>query len=215
VVSAVSIVGCIVLAVWPVRRRRRRHRHGRRGDDGSTAETSTAAPDGVTDSISRDELVLDRRPTIRVPFGSEGPRAGLVATAVTAVLAGLVAAAVAQPRAGLAVGLATVVVLLVPRLRVVLGLLAMGCIVAAATYVIVHQSQLQVPDNGAWPQSFGVASEWAWAGVVFLGADGAVDVVLRAGRRRTARRSGEPVVDDDLGSSGPLDDPLAGSTPTV
>ena len=215
VVSAVSIVGCIVLAVWPVRRRRRRHRHGRRGDDGSTAETSTAAPDGVTDSISRDELVLDRRPTIRVPFGSEGPRAGLVATAVTAVLAGLVAAAVAQPRAGLAVGLATVVVLLVPRLRVVLGLLAMGCIVAAATYVIVHQSQLQVPDNGAWPQSFGVASEWAWAGVVFLGADGAVDVVLRARRRRMALQSGEPVVDDPLGSSGPLDDPLAGSTPTV
>jgi hypothetical protein len=50
--------------------------------------------------------------------------------------------------------------------------------------VVVHQSQLQVPDNGAWPQSFGTASQWAWAGVVFLGADGVVDVALRSRRRR-------------------------------
>ena len=47
-----------------------------------------------------------------------------------------------------------------------------------------------VPDNGAWPQSFGTASQWAWAGVVFLGADGAVDVALRARRRRLDRGDG-------------------------
>jgi hypothetical protein len=66
---------------------------------------------------------------------------------------------------------------------------AVGCVVAAAVYVAVHQNQLHVPDNGSWPQSFGVASEWAWAGVVFLGADGAVDVALRARRRRLDRRA--------------------------
>jgi len=51
-----------------------------------------------------------------------------------------------------------------------------------------------VPDNGAWPTSFGVASTWAWAGVVFLGADGVVDVVLRARQRRVDARR---VHDDD------------------
>jgi H+/Cl- antiporter ClcA len=107
---------------------------------------------------------------------------------VTAVAAGGVAAAIAAPMAGLAVGVATLLVLLVPRLRFLLALAAVGCVAAAGVYVAVHQVQLRVPDNGAWPQSFGTASQWAWAGVVFLGADGAVDVALRARRRRLARK---------------------------
>jgi hypothetical protein len=45
-----------------------------------------------------------------------------------------------------------------------------------------------VADNGAWPQSFGEASKWAWAGVVLLGADGVVDGVLRARKRGIERR---------------------------
>ncbi len=93
--------------------------------------------------------------------------------------------------AGSAVGVAALAVLLVPRLRVLLGLVAVACIVAAGVYVTVHQAQSPVPDNGAWPRSFGAASEWAWAAVVFLGAEGVVDAVQR---RRHARLSqAEPV----------------------
>jgi len=62
--------------------------------------------------------------------------------------------------------------------------------VAAGVYVTVHQAQSTVPDNGAWPQSFGEASKWAWAAVAFLGAEGAVDVVLRARRRRALSPAG-------------------------
>ena len=73
---------------------------------------------------------------------------------------------------------------------------------AAGIYVAVHQAQLKVPDNGAWPQSFGEASEWAWAGVVFLGADGVVDGVLRARKRRLDRKAGAMAIEGDLPMTG-------------
>jgi hypothetical protein len=195
-VSAAAIIGCLVLAVWPVRRRRRTRTGHRAHSPGSStpgdddARTGTYEPLGPGTADGADpRLVLDRRPRFQLPFGSEGPRASVVVSVVTAAVAGLVAAGVAAPRAGLAVGVAVFVVLLVPRFRFVLAMAAVGCVVAAAVYVAVHQNQLHVPDNGSWPQSFGVASEWAWAGVVFLGADGAVDVALRARRRRLDRRA--------------------------
>ncbi len=181
-VSVLALVGCLVLAVWPVRRRRRRtHGHS----PGATADPQTM--DVATADVA-EAVVLDRRPRLQLPFGTEGPRASVAVALVTAVAAGGVAAAIAAPMAGLAVGVATLLVLLVPRLRFLLALAAVGCVAAAGVYVAVHQVQLRVPDNGAWPQSFGTASQWAWAGVVFLGADGAVDVALRARRRRLARK---------------------------
>jgi len=189
-VSALAIVVCLVLAVWPVRRRRRTHARGRSGAAGH-GDASEAARDGAADDAD-DALVLGRRPYLQVPFGAEGPRATVVVSVVTAASAGAVAAAIATPRTGLAVGVATLVVLLVPRLRFVLAIAAVACVVAAATYVVVHQQQVHVLDNGAWPQSFGTASRWAWAGVVFLGADGAVDVALRARSRRHQRTADDP-----------------------
>ena len=90
--------------------------------------------------------------------------------------------------AGLGVGGGTLLVLLVPRLRFLIGIAAVACVAGAGIYVAVHQNQNPVPDNGAWPQSFGEASKWAWAGVVLLGADGVVDGVLRARLRRNERR---------------------------
>jgi len=199
-VSTAAILACLVLALWPTqRRRRRRHAHSSRlsTDDGpiSSAQVSADDADG--------ELVLDQRPTLQVPFGAEGPRASALVSVVTATAAGLVAAGAAAPRTGLAVGVATLVVLLVPRLRFVLGLAAVACVVAAGAYVAVHQNQLHVPDNGDWPQSFGTASQWAWAGVVFLGADGAVDVALRARRRHLDRKAGGGPEGDGPAGDGP------------
>jgi hypothetical protein len=202
-VSAVAIIGCVVLAVWPVRRRRRRRAQRRRGGrvasnpvSGSSHGTSVNEPvhEAPGEPVADETVVLDQRPKFQLPFGSEGPRASVVVSVVTAGVAGVVAAGVATPRAGMAVGVATFVVLLVPRLRFLLGMAGVACVVAAGVYVAVHQSQVRVPDNGSWPQSFGVASQWAWAGVVFLGADGAVDVALRARRRRLDRRAaGDPI----------------------
>jgi arabinofuranan 3-O-arabinosyltransferase len=190
-VSEVGILLCLVLAVWPVgRRRRRRHAHGS-GAGSDPVEDRSDSPrvaEGAVVAAAEDgDLVLDRRPSLKLPFGSEGPRASVLVSVVTASLTGMVAGAIASPTAGIGVAAATLVVLLVPRLRFLLGVAAVACVVAAAVYVAVHQNQVQVPDNGAWPQSFGVASRWAWTGVVFLGAEGSVDVALRARRRRAHR----------------------------
>jgi hypothetical protein len=121
---------------------------------------------------------------------------------VTAAGAGVVAAAIASPVAGVAVAGATLVVLAVPRLRFLLALGAVGCVVVAGIYVAVHQSQARLPDDGAWPRSFGAASQWVWAGVVFLGADGVVDVAVRARKRRSARGPAEGPVEAIDGAEG-------------
>ncbi len=205
-VSVVALLGCLVLAVWPTRRRRRRGAHGRGRSpvDGSSGDGSP--PDAWTpaDGLAPEALALDERPSLQIPFGAEGPRASVVVAVVAAVVAAGVAAAITSPVAGLAVGGATLVVLLVPRLRFLLAIAAVGCVATAGLYVAVHQSQITMPDNGAWPQSFGAASDWAWAGVVFLGADGIVDAVLRARRRRPDRRDGGTPDPDDRAEPAPL-----------
>lgn len=70
-------------------------------------------------------------------------------------------------------------VLLVPRLRLLLGVAAAGCVLAAGIYVLAHQGAAHVTANGSWPSNFGLASSLTWAGVVFLGADATVEVVRR------------------------------------
>jgi hypothetical protein len=134
-------------------------------------------------------------PRLMVPFRSEAPRAPLWLALVAGLVTGVVAGVIASPVAGVAVGVATGVVLLVPALRAVLGLLAVAGVVAAGVYVAVRQGQDHVPAGGNWPLSFNSASKLAWAGVVFLGADGAVEIIQRGSsalRRRAPGGSGAP-----------------------
>ena len=200
VISTVAIVGCLVLAFLPLRRRSRRRR-GRpsrtagaldTGAGETAADRTHVAPGAATsDAQAPDEpvppscpVVIDA-PSLAVPFRAEGPRAPVWVALLAGVLTGAVAGAIATPMAGVAAGVATVVVLLVPRLRVVLCLVAVACVVAAGGYTVLHQSYHHIPADGAWPLSFGKASKWAWGAVVFLGADGVVDVIVR--RRRTGQ----------------------------
>jgi hypothetical protein len=219
IVSALTIVVCLVLALWPVRRRRQRfrHRHGasraRTSDDAGLPGTAPAtgipatglpatglpataatAPT-TTAAVAAAAVSGPEHPTLVVPFRAEGPRVTVPTCLVTAVATGLVAGLVASPLAGLAVGAATVVALLVPRLRVVLGLVAIAAVAGAGAYVAFHQHAAQVPPGGNWTLDFNAASRLAWAGVVFLGADAVVDVVQR---RRSARRTA-PGPDDGPG----------------
>ncbi len=156
-VSSAAVIGCVVLALVPRRRRRRR---GRIRDDES------ADVDGP------------QRPTLVVPFRADGPPVRPLVALSAAVVTGAVAGAISSGVAGLAVGVATVVVLLVPRLRVVLGILAIGGILAAAVTVVATQLVDHVPAGGDWTLSFGAAGRLAWAGVVFLGADAVVEVIV-------------------------------------
>jgi arabinofuranan 3-O-arabinosyltransferase len=167
IISALAIIACLLIVLLPKRFRRRRKRgmHAVRG-----SKTDPAGEGG---------------PVLAVPFSAEAPRVSVWVALLAAVVAGALAAAIAMPLAGIAVGAATLLVLLVPRLRVILALAAIVAIVAAGIYTAVHQSQTHIPPDGNWPTNFETASRWAWAGVVFLGAEGVVDIVLRRRRAKT------------------------------
>jgi hypothetical protein len=112
---------------------------------------------------------------------------------LTGAVAGGVAAVIASPVVGLAVGVASALVLLVPRLRILLGLAAIAGIVAAGQYTAATQAAQHVLPNGSWPLSFQRAADYAWAGVVFLGADAVVEVALRRRRRTKADPTPDPI----------------------
>ncbi|MGH9079229.1 MAG: alpha-(1-_3)-arabinofuranosyltransferase domain-containing protein, partial [Acidimicrobiales bacterium] len=206
IVSTLAILVCLALVVGPrARERRRAGRERRRAgrEDGSAmrqpvpaASRRTTATERSTPADTPAVATMDTSadisadsspgaPALIRPFRADGPPAPLWVALVTGVVTGAVAAAIAMPAAGLAVGVASAVVLLVPRLRIVLGLVAVGGIVAAGVYTVVHQATFDVLPGGSWPLSFGAAGRLAWAAVVFLGADAVVEAVLG---RRTAGR---------------------------
>jgi hypothetical protein len=125
-------------------------------------------------------------PHLVVPFTPESPRAPVWLALLTGLVTGAAAGVISAPVVGLAVGVASVAVLLAPRLRFVLGVAAVAGIVAAGWYTVAHQAALHVAADGSWPAAFQTANNLAWAGVVFLGADAVVEVVLRRRRRRTS-----------------------------
>ncbi len=178
IVSGLAIVACIVLAFRP-RRRARRGRHSAVG---------ASEPDDPAEEIPS--------PTMVTPFASTGPRAPVWVALLTGALSGGLASLISSQTAGLAVGVASVLVLLVPRLRILLGVAAVVCILAAGLYTAVHQYRVHLPPDGAWTLSFAKASKWAWAGVVFLGGDAIVGVVLQRSARRAAAAAARGDGDD-------------------
>jgi hypothetical protein len=196
VISALTILVCLVLGFVPLRRRRRRHRHARGSvADDRTEPTSATSVDAVP---ARDDL-----PELVHAFRSDEERTRWGPALAIAVVIGVVAGLIAPPLTGAVVGLATLVVLRVPRLRLALGLAAAGCVAAAGIYVIVRQILDQEAANGGWPGLFGVASALTWAGAMFLFADVAIELI---GRWRSRRRAGGPDGSPDAGDAGDAGD---------
>ena len=104
-----------------------------RREAGASDDPSIRTVDHPVDGPGVDQaVVLDRRPKVQLPFGSEGPRASVGDRRCwPRSWPGAVAAAIATPAAGLAVGAATLLVLFVPRLRFVLAIAAVTCVAAA------------------------------------------------------------------------------------
>ncbi len=162
------------------------------GGEAAAAESAGGGGHPAPGTVTVRPAEVDEGPHLAVPFRGESPRAAVWVALVTGVVTGVVAGSVSAPKVGLAVGAASAVVLLVPRLRIFLGLAAVAGIAAAGWYTAAHQAALHVPADGSWPLSFQTASDLAWAGVVFLGADAVVEVVLRRRRRpRRGRRAGD------------------------
>jgi hypothetical protein len=176
--SAVTLLGCLVMALWaPLRRRRRPARHSptRRPPAGAPAGDAVAAEASVASGAA---------PTLASPWTSEGVRPPWWQVAAGAVGAGVLAAAIASPTVGVAVGVAVAVSLSLRRARWLLTLAAFGLLAVAAASVVVDQATSHLPAGADWPASFTWQVTVTWAAVACLGADAVVQVLRRAGRDR-------------------------------
>jgi hypothetical protein len=190
IVSALTILLCLLLAYLPERVRRRIYvrmvrtlRWPWRPSRKAVAHAGTER--GDTTAWAGDVPA----PRLWSPFRPGRPRVSWPVSLGAAIATGLVGGLIARPLTGLIVGVATLISLLVPRVRVVLGLAAIGLLVAAGTYTVVEQSHLgDAAVGGGWATYFGAASNLAWAAVVFLGADAVVELVSRLVSTRSSAR---------------------------
>ncbi len=218
IVSALTIAACLVLAFLPRRRRRLPRRPGWLPRSGGWGRLRWPSRWRRREEDVPLPVHADDQPLVAVPFGSEGPRSPVLVAVAVGLGTGAVAAAITAPRPGLVVGVATAVVLLVPRARFLLGLAAVGLVAAGGVYVLVEQARHLYMASGTWPANFGTAGNLVWAGVVFLGADATVEVVGRWRARRmrgptyrgtppdeggsTSDAGVEPVADPELDPAG-------------
>ncbi|MBV8463705.1 MAG: hypothetical protein JO368_10450 [Acidimicrobiales bacterium] len=105
-------------------------------------------------------------------------------------MSGLVAALVTAPLTGLAVAVALALVLRRPGGRLLLGGVAVACLLIALVYVLISQGVDPKSASGAWPSGFGAANAIVWVGLAFLGADAVAELVL--GRREKPEATATP-----------------------
>jgi hypothetical protein len=186
VVSLTAASACLVLALWPARRRRP-PRHGRSGRHrrgrAALAGTPVAGTGRSTADLGRSALVPTEVPVLASPLAAAGTRPPWLAV-VTAVLgAGALAASVAAPWWGVVMAAAVAGVGLARRARAVVAAGACALVVATAVVLVVGQWRHHYPANGNWPSHFHLAHTLAWGAVVLLASDVVVELV----RRRAAR----------------------------
>ncbi len=166
VVSALGLILCLVLVFVPLRRTRRRRKAADGTiDDGDESDVGATVP---TEGASAPGLVA--------AWAEDGESTGWRGAVVTGVVCGLVAAFISAPLIGGLVGIGVVVVLRVPRLRLLLGGVATLLILGTGMYIIIRQGVDATQPNGGWPSEFGGADGLAWAGVLFLGADAVLEI---------------------------------------
>ncbi len=181
IVSALTILLCLLLAYLPERVRRRVYRRMERTLRWPWRPSRRSVAHAGTDHGDTTAWAGDvPGPRLWSPFRPGRPRVRWPVSLGAAIATGLVGGLIARPLTGLIVGVATLISLLVPRVRVVLGLAAIGLLIAAGTYTVVEQSHLgDAAVGGGWATYFGAASNLAWAAVVFLGADAVVELISR------------------------------------
>ncbi len=207
-ISGLTILLCLLLAYLPVRWRRRIRRYLRataRRLRGKEPETVTAV-----EQIDESSWSV-RAPSLWSPFHVGKARTSWMLSIAVAVLTGVVGALIAAPLTGLVAGVATLVALVVPRIRGLLGIAAVALMIASGTYVVVHQAQIHAIPGGNWTSYFGPAGSVAWAAVVFLGADAVVEITRRLMTRHTATEPDTGPNEDTIGETDPTDDADSGS----
>jgi arabinofuranan 3-O-arabinosyltransferase len=179
VISAAATALCLVLALWP---RRRRVAHGRRG---RRVAASAGASDGdapaVTVPVGPTPQDKDLVPVLVSPLAAV-PVLSMAEALIVALITGIVGAAIV-PKApiGLFIGLLVLVALIVPRGRGALAVLVPGLCAGAVLYVLFEQATKHFIAAG-WTNHFEAASVAVWAAVALLAADVVVELVRRPRR---------------------------------
>ncbi len=190
-ISLVGVLGCLALAVVPpelLRRRRGRH-----------------LPVGPVHLA----IEADSFPALSSPLVVGGQALSWPRMLALAGACALVAGSVTTLPGGLAVGLAVVTVLALPRSRWLLTLGGLGLLVSVLVFMVVFQASRHVPAGGLWPVRFEQAGSLTWLALAFLGADAVVEIARRA--RPTWRY--EPPWDRTVPPA-PLAPPGTASSPT-
>ena len=176
VVSALAALVCIAIVVWP-----RRLRRAGRTVAGHARSRVHAAGDASAGAVAPVEG-NDHVPRLAHPFAPPGRFPAVVPALLAAAASGVVGAVIA-PKAvmGLGVGLVVLLGLLVPKVRGVLALAAVGVVVGTVAYIATAQA-IQHYQAAAWTNHFERANTLVWAAVLLVGADLVVEVMTRARR---------------------------------
>ena len=164
ILSALSILGCIVLILATTRRR--------------WAGEADQSTDGMAVALAEPELAL--------PVESDRGRVASEAALGIAFAMGIVGGVIASPLVGLVVFAASGLVLRFPKTRVLLGLAAAGCLLGLGVYVTIRQSVFHFPVNGGWPAAFSNTRGLVWTAVLFLAADATIEIIMRRVNQRNA-----------------------------
>ncbi len=172
--SAVGLAACLLLALWP---RRRRASH-------------LAAPAAGAEA-----------PALASPLAAGGSRPRLIVLLLAVLAAAAVAGAVMTPPYGLLAALVMGAVVAIGSTfsagRILTAVPAVGLAVATGLYIAVHQAGERVPAGGGWPASFQGAAVLAWMAVLLLAADALAVSLRRRPDRPGAEASPEPDPDPE------------------
>ncbi|MFZ0668120.1 MAG: discoidin domain-containing protein, partial [Acidimicrobiales bacterium] len=160
--SALTAIICLLLVLAPRRWRRR---------IGGALRKLCRRQGAEREQVGVDDDLPTLVSPLRFNSGSAPP---IWVAGISALGAGLVAAAFStpwSPWSGLLIGPAVGVVILVPRLRFVLTVSAVGLVLATGLYVIVGQVQNRYIPGASWPAEFKTAGLLASLAILVLGAD--------------------------------------------
>jgi hypothetical protein len=171
VLAALLCVGIIAVAL--VRRRRRRAE----GREAAGVVVSQAAGNVDADGFG---YGTGATPILTSPLVAGGRTPGPLAVTATALLAGAAAAAIVRPWVGVVVGLAVLLVLLVPRARAVLALVPPVALMLCGLFVAWAQFRHDYPPQFEWPTGFWRIRNIGWLAILLLAADAVVGLVRKA-----------------------------------
>jgi len=171
--SALALVVCLVLVLWP--RRRRTSGTG-------SAEDTGPEPGGEEEVASGAGTDAPVRSTL---LSYEGHPPGWRSTVGWALGAGLVAGLVSSPLAAPAGIVLVLAGLRLRRSRALLGWAAPAVVLACAAYMVAEQAGHGYLSNIDWPGQFSAANTLGWAAVLLLSGDVLVELI----RNRSVNRA--------------------------